>query len=291
MRALKITNTITRRDQLSMDKYLNEISTYEVLSPEEELELFQRYRVGDERAFEKIIHHNLRFVVSVSKKYQHLGLNLGDLISEGNIGLIKAAQRFDETKGFKFISYAVWWIRQSILQAVNEKGRKIKLPSNMSGDTAKIMDAISIFQQQEERSPTIEELATFTELKPSHIKRCLETYKQCSSIDAPVRDDEYTPLSALMADTEIKSPDFRLSVRASQQIEALELLKKLPPRQAEVLELYFGLGNKESHTLGDIGEILDISRERVRQIRDRALRQLRLYKEASLMTVANKNQY
>jgi RNA polymerase primary sigma factor len=287
MRALKITNTITSRDQKSMERYLNEIAKYEVLTPEEELSLFKRFKVGDERAFEKLILHNLRFVVSVSKKYQHLGLKLGDLINEGNIGLIKAAKRFDETKGFKFISYAVWWIRQSILQAVNDKGRKIKLPVNMSGDTAKIMDAIRSFQQQEERQPTLQELASFTDFKLGHVKRCLETYKKCSSIDAPIKEDEYTPLASLMEDTKIKQPDFELSVRDSQKIEAQQLLRKLPPRQATILEYYFGLGNTEAKTLSDIGDMMEISRERVRQIKDRALRRLRRVKEARLLTVAS----
>ncbi len=286
MRALKITNTITRRDQLSMEKYLTDISKYDVLSPEEELRLFKRLRLGDESAFEKIILHNLRFVVSVSKKYQHLGLKLGDIINEGNIGLIKAARRFDETKGFKFISYAVWWIRQSILQAVNEKGRKIKLPVNMSGDTAKIMDAISIFQQQEERSPSVDELASFTDFKVSHVQKCLDTYKKCSSIDAPVKDDEYTPLASLMEDKNIRQPDFELSVRDSQEVEAQQLLSCLPPRQATVLKYYFGLGKEEAKSLSDIGDLMEISRERVRQIKDRALRQLRKEKRAQAVALA-----
>lgn len=275
MRALKITQTITRRDEKSLEKYLSEISRYDVLSPEEEVELFQRFRAGDERAIEKLINHNLRFVVSVAKQYQVPGLWLGDLVNEGNIGLIKAAYKFDETKGFKFISYAVWWIRQSILQALNEKARKIRIPLNLQGIANKVIAKRTELLQKNEREPSIEELAEATELKTSDVKRCLKTYKMCSSLDAPLSEDGENSLTSVLEDTSIEQPDFQLSVQESQKKEVIELLKCLSPRQATVLQLYFGIGRKHPLSLNDISEHIGVSRERVRQIKDKGLRMLR----------------
>lgn len=275
MRALKITQTITRRDEKSLEKYLTEISRYDVVTPEEEVELFRRIKQGDERAFEKIIMHNLRFVVSVAKQYQIPGLWLGDLINEGNIGLIKAARKFDETKGFKFISYAVWWIRQSILQALNEKSRKIRLPLNLQGITSKVMAKRSELLQKMEREPSIAELAEATEMEPATIKRSLETYKMCSSLDAPLTDEGDHSLANVLEDEKIRKPDFEISVKESQQKEVKQMLKLLPPRQATVLELYFGIGRKHPLSLSDIGEYIGVSRERVRQIKDKGIRRLR----------------
>ena len=276
MRALKITQSITRRDEKSLEKYLTEISKYGVLSPEEEVELFQRIKQGDEKALLKIVQHNLRFVVSVSKRYQNLGLWLGDLVNEGNIGLIKAARRFDETKGFKFISYAVWWIRQSILQAVSDKSRKIRIPLNLQGLSSKIRAKRTEFVQQEEREPSVEELAEATGLEPDQVRKSLESYRMCSSLDAPLGAEGESSLGQVMEDESVPQPDFELSVRASQQEEVKNLLNLLPTRQATVLSMYFGIGRKQPLSLGDIGEMIGLSRERVRQIKDRGVRKLRI---------------
>ncbi|MCB0288555.1 MAG: sigma-70 family RNA polymerase sigma factor, partial [Calditrichaeota bacterium] len=195
-----MTNSITRRDEKSIEKYLTEISRYEVLTPEGELELFQKYRAGKKSALEKIVNHNLRFVVSVAKQYQHLGLALGDLINEGNLGLIKAAQRFDETRGFKFISYAVWWIRQSILDAISRKSRKIRVPANQQTNTSKLLRETDTFLQLHNRRPTNEELSEVTGIKADNIKKSLENYKRCTSLDAPIDSEGDTSLINLMED-------------------------------------------------------------------------------------------
>jgi RNA polymerase primary sigma factor len=276
MRALKITQSITRRDEKSLEKYLTEISKYDVLSPDEELAIFQRIREGDEKALAKIVRHNLRFVVSVAKQYQNLGLWLGDLVNEGNIGLIKAAERFDETKGFKFISYAVWWIRQSILQAVSDKSRKIRIPLNLQGLGAKIRAKRTEFVQQQEREPSIEELAEATGLRPEQVQKSLESYKMCSSLDAPLSSDSEGSLGQVMEDESIPQPDFELAIRDSQQEEVQHLLNLLSPRQSTVLTMYYGIGMKQPMSLNDIAETIGLSRERVRQIKDRGVRKLRM---------------
>ncbi len=276
MRALKITNSITRRDEKSMEKYLTEISRYDVLSPEEELTLFQKLRNGNDQALQKIVNHNLRFVVSVAKQYQNLGLSLGDLINEGNIGLIKAAERFDETKGFKFISYAVWWIRQSILQAVNEKSRKIRVPMNVTGTSSKVRALMIEILQKEEREASIEELVEKTGLTKEAIKKSMDSYRKCQSLDAPVREDSDMSLTNVLEDDQINSPDHSMAVKESIRIEVEEMLKTLPDRQATILSMYFGIGEKHPSTLDDIADHIGVSRERVRQIRDRGLRKLRL---------------
>ena len=275
MRALVITNTITRRDEKSLEKYFNEISRYGVLSPEEELEMFKKIKMEDEDALQKIVNHNLRFVVSVSKQYQGLGLSLGDLINEGNLGLIKAATRFDETKGFKFISYAVWWIRQSILQALNEKSRKIRLPLNHQSNVSKIISKRTELLQKMEREPTMEELAEETGFSEEVVRKSLQSYKKCRSLDAPVDEDSDTSLSGLMEDKQVERPDYDLAYNESIHIQAQQLLDILPPREASVLKLFFGIDRKYPMNLGEISETMGISRERVRQIKDRGLDILR----------------
>lgn len=275
MRALVITNSITRRDSRSIEKYLNEIAKYDVLTPEEELELFQRFRNGDERAFSKIIRANLRFVVSVAKQYQHVGLSLNDLINEGNMGLIKAARRFDETKGFKFISYAVWWIRQTILQAINDKARKIRVPQNQQTTSSKIIKMRDELMKDLEREPSLEELAEGMDMEESDIEKSLQSYQLCRSLNAPMDSEEDFTLENVLEDEKIDSPDDKMVHKESLRIEALEMLKTLSPREAEILSLFFGINRKRAHSLNDIADYFDLSRERVRQIKDRALLKLR----------------
>jgi RNA polymerase primary sigma factor len=275
MRALKISNSITPRDELSLEKYLNDISKYDVLTPEEELALFKRLRDGDDKALDIIVRHNLRFVVSVSKQYQHTGMSLTDLINEGNIGLIKAAQRFDETKGFKFISYAVWWIRQSILQAVNEKTDKIRIPLNLRANILEVINKREQFIQQNEREPSMEELAIATDFKVSMVKKCLEYNLRCSSLDAPLAEDSETALSGVLTDTNIPAPDYNMAVNESQKKEVEQLLQTLKPRQAEIIAMYFGINGRKAMSLEDISDQIGVSRERVRQIKERSLRRLR----------------
>jgi RNA polymerase primary sigma factor len=275
MRALKISNSITPRDELSLEKYLNDISKYDVLTPEEELALFKRLRSGDDQAINIIVRHNLRFVVSVSKQYQHTGMSLTDLINEGNIGLIKAAQRFDETKGFKFISYAVWWIRQSILQAVNEKTDKIRIPLNLRANILDVVSKREEFIQKNEREPSVEELAKATEFKVEMVKKCLEYNLRCSSLDAPLAEDSETALSGVLRDKNIPAPDYNMAVNESQKTEVEQLLKTLKPRQAEIISMYFGINGQKAMSLEDISDQIGVSRERVRQIKERSLRRLR----------------
>lgn len=276
MRALIITNRITSRDEKSIEKYLNEISKFEVLSPSEEIALFKSYRSGDESALNKIMNHNLRFVVSVAKQYQHTGLRLGDLINEGNIGLIEAAQRFDETRGFKFISYAVWWIRQAIISAINKKGKKIRLPQNLRTVQKEIADVTRDILQKTEREPTLLELAEKTGYSEKKVVKCLEMNKKCRSLDAPMEAGEDYSLGSLLEDTQIDRPDHEVVERESNSLQVQSLLKKIPIKEATVLSMYFGINRKYPMTLNDIGDYMGISRERVRQVRDRALKRLRI---------------
>lgn len=288
MRALVITHNITRRDSMSIEKYLNEVSKYDVLTPEEELRLFRRFKDGDEAAFQKIIRSNLRFVISVAKQYQHTGLSLDDLINEGNIGLIKAAQRFDETRGFKFISYAVWWIRQSILQAIGEKSKKIRLPANYQSRIQEVVRTRNELYQQLEREPSLAEIAAITDLKESDIENCLRDVKYCKSLDEPVGDDDDSAsLEEMLADAVLPSPDSELVGTESLRIELTELLGALSAREAEILSMYFGLNRKQPLSLQDISDYLDLSRERVRQIKDRALRKLKrkIFNEGMVFSV------
>ncbi|PHN04072.1 sigma-70 family RNA polymerase sigma factor [Flavilitoribacter nigricans] len=288
MRALVITHNITRRDSMSIEKYLNEVSKYDVLTPEEELRLFRRFKDGDEAAFQKIIRSNLRFVISVAKQYQHTGLSLDDLINEGNIGLIKAAQRFDETRGFKFISYAVWWIRQSILQAIGEKSKKIRLPANYQSRIQEVVRTRNELYQELEREPSLAEIAAVTDLKESDIENCLRDVKYCKSLNEPVGEDEDSAsLEEMLADAVLPSPDSDLVGTESLRIELTELLGSLSAREAEILSMYFGLNRKQPLSLQDISDYLDLSRERVRQIKDRALRKLKrkIFNEGMVFSV------
>lgn len=275
MRALTITNSITRRDQRSLEKYLNEISKYEVLSPEAETALFRRFKNGDEAAFSKILRHNLRFVVSVAKQYQYTGLWLGDLVSEGNIGLMKAARRFDETRGFKFISYAVWWIRQSIILAINEKGRKIRLPLNLNSLSSKVREARRSLLQENEREPSIRELAKKTGFSEEKVQVSLDTQKMCRSLDAPVKEGEDVSLAHYLPDSKIESPDYEVVTKESQKQAVRYFLSKLSPRESTVLSLYYGIDRNHPMTLNDIGEMVGITRERVRQVKEKGLRKIR----------------
>ena len=276
MRALKIERSITRRDEKSLERYLGDISKYEVLTPEEELDLFHRFKSGDEEAYAKLLLHNLRFVVSVAKQYQHTGLKLGDLINEGNIGLIKAAQRFDPSRGFKFISYAVWWIRQSIIQAINDKGRKIRLPSNFQSTSTKIQNITERYMQKVGREPTPKELAEELEMSEERVRTAISTYKKCRSLDASLMEGEDLSLVQVLEDQNVDRPDHHLEVRESQKKQVQHLLTNLSPREATVISLYYGIERKYPMTLGDIGEYIGISRERTRQIRDKGLRKLRI---------------
>lgn len=273
---------------MSIEKYLNEVSKYDVLTPEEELRLFRRFKDGDQAAFQKIVRSNLRFVISVAKQYQHTGLSLDDLINEGNIGLIKAAQRFDETRGFKFISYAVWWIRQSILQAIGEKSKKIRLPANYQSRIQEVVRTRNELYQELEREPSLAEIAAVTDLKESDIENCLRDVKYCKSLNEPVgEDDDSASLEEMLSDQVLPSPDADLVGTESLRIELTELLGSLSPREAEILSMYFGLNRKQPLSLQDISDHLDLSRERVRQIKDRALRKLKrkIFNEGMVFSV------
>lgn len=275
MRALKITTTLTNRDEKSLEKYFTDISKYDVLSPDAEYELFDKYHSGDMDAFRAIINHNLRFVVSVAKKYQNLGLNLSDLINEGNLGLITAAERFDTSRGFKFISYAVWWIRQSIISAINEKSKLIRRPLNVTTVSSKVQRAISDLSQVYERMPSIEEISEAADLKISDVKKSFEVDQKCRSLDAPVQEDSDSSMGSLMEDDTIESPDHHLSVIETQKREVAQMLKLLPEREATIIKLTFGIDCPHPMSLDDIGEHLGVSRERVRQIKDKCLNKLR----------------
>lgn len=274
MRQLVITNSITRRESKSIEKYMTEVSRYELLSPEQEVQLFRSYKDGDETAFQQIVNANLRFVISVAKQYQNLGLTLEDLINEGNVGLIKAARRFDETKGFKFISYAVWWIRQAILQAVGEKSRKIRVPVNYQTVMIKVLEARDYLLQNLEWEPGISEIAQQAGLTEEIVEKCLETNRKVRSLDAPLEDGEEATLKHFMEDHAIPKPDTKVAHYESMQKEVQMLLNGLKPREAMVLSLYFGINQDRAMSLGEIGDRLGIGRERVRQIRDKSLRRL-----------------
>lgn len=276
MRQLKITNRITSRESLALDKYLNDISKIDLLEPEEEIELAERINEGDEVALEKLTQANLRFVVSVAKQYQNHGLSLSDLINEGNVGLMKAAKRFDPTKGFKFISYAVWWIRQSILQAILEYSRLVRLPLNKVNLYSKVKDARDSFIQEFEREPSVAELADAVGVTVKEVEDILENGAHHLSLDAPIGKDEDS--SGTMLDVYIEedneSPDLDV-MEESLQNELKYGLSTLSPREMDILKFYFGIGDDEAMTLEEIGDRLGLTRERVRQIKERALRRLR----------------
>jgi RNA polymerase primary sigma factor len=274
MRQLKITKQVTNRETASLDKYLQEIGKVDLITAEEEVELAQRIREGDQIALEKLTKANLRFVVSVAKQYQNQGLSLPDLINEGNLGLIKAAQRFDETRGFKFISYAVWWIRQSILQALAEQSRIVRLPLNKIGSINKINKAYASIEQEEERAPSASEIATFLDMSESDVKESQRNSGRHVSMDAPLVEGEDSNLYDVLRSGESPNPDKGL-LNASLSIEIERALDTLTPREADVIRLYFGLEDKQSLTLEEIGERFDLTRERVRQIKEKAIRRLK----------------
>ena len=276
MRQLKITNKITNRESLALDKYLNDISKIELLTAEEEADLARRIREGDMEALEIMTKANLRFVVSVSKQYQNQGLSLSDLINEGNVGLLKAAKRFDETKGFKFISYAVWWIRQSILQSIVEYARIVRLPLNKVGSYNKVNEAVVSFIQEFEREPSDEELGELLDMKAKDVVKMKQSGSRHISFDAPVggEDGDATMLDLLTFDEEDVSPDFAL-MEESLKDEVKYGLSMLSPREVEVLSAYYGLTDRKAMTLEEIGELYGLTRERVRQIKERAIRRLR----------------
>jgi len=271
---LKITKQFTNRESQSLDKYLQEIGKVDLLTADEEIELAKKIKKGDQKALEKLVKANLRFVVSVAKQYQNQGLTLGDLINEGNLGLIKAAKRFDETRGFKFISYAVWWIRQSILQALAEQSRIVRLPLNRVGALNKIGRAYSNLEQEFEREPSATELAKELEMDITEISDTLKLSGRHISMDAPFSQGEENRLIDVLENDEEPSPDYSL-MSESLRDEITRALMTLSEREAEVIKLYFGLGTEHSMTLEEIGEKFNLTRERVRQIKEKAIRRLR----------------
>ncbi len=273
MRQLKISKSITNRESASLDKYLQEISKYDLISVEEEVELARRIKKGDKEAMEKLIRANLRFVVSVAKQYQNQGLSLPDLINEGNLGLIKAAEKFDETRGFKFISYAVWWIRQSIMQAINEQSRIVRLPLNQVSSLTKYKKAIQDFEQKYHRKPTEEELAELLETTEEKIKKTASASGKAISVDAPFVEDEDNTLLDVLVNEDAEKADDKL-MKESLRIEIERALATLTERERDIIKLSFGIGT-EPISLEEIGERYGLTRERVRQIREKALKKLR----------------
>ena len=282
MRQLKITKSITNRESQSLDKYLQEIGREELITAEMEVELAQKIKQGDQIALEKLTKANLRFVVSVAKQYQNQGLTLPDLINEGNLGLIKAAQRFDETRGFKFISYAVWWIRRSILQALAEQSRIVRLPLNQVGSLNKINKAFSRLEQEFERPPSSDELATALELTEDKVKDTMKISGRHVSVDAPFVDGEDNSLLDVMVNNDSPKADLDL-MRESLQREIERSLSTLNDREKDVVMLFFGIGKKHGLTLEEIGSKFDLTRERVRQIKEKAIRRLRHNSRSKLL--------
>ncbi len=283
MRQLKITKSITNRESQSLEKYLQEIGKVDLLTPEEEVDLAKRIKQGDEEALEMLTKANLRFVVSVAKQYQNQGLSLSDLINEGNLGLIKAAQRFDETRGFKFISYAVWWIRQSILQALAEQSRIVRLPLNKVGSLNKINRAFSKLEQEYEREPSADELASLLEITTNEVETTLSVAARHVSVDAPFIDGEDNSLLDVLENNDSDGTDSHLTHKDSLRREINRSLGTLTPRQADVVRLYFGIGEEHPLSLEDIGERFGLTRERVRQIKDKAISKLRSVSRSKLL--------
>jgi RNA polymerase primary sigma factor len=281
MRQLKITKSITNRESASLDKYLQEIGKEELITVEEEVELAQRIKKGDQVALEKLTRANLRFVVSVAKQYQNQGLSLPDLINEGNLGLIKAAEKFDETRGFKFISYAVWWIRQSILQALAEQSRIVRLPLNQVGSLNKINKAFSKFEQEHERKPSPEELADSLELPADKVADTLRVSGRHVSVDAPFVDGEDNSLLDVLVNNDSPNAD-RSLIMESLAKEIHRALATLTERESDIIRLFFGIGCQEM-TLEEIGERFGLTRERVRQIKEKAIRRLRHTSRSKLL--------
>ena len=274
MRQLKITKQVTNRETASLDKYLQEIGKVDLITADEEVELAQLIKAGDQIALEKLTKANLRFVVSVAKQYQNQGLTLPDLINEGNLGLIKAAKRFDETRGFKFISYAVWWIRQSILQALAEQSRIVRLPLNKIGSINKINKMFAFLEQENERPPSAEEIAKKLDMTVNDVKESMKNSGRHVSMDAPLIEGEDSNLYDVLNSGESPNPDRKL-LHESLRIEINRALETLTPREADVVKLYFGLGEHQPMTLEEIGETFDLTRERVRQIKEKAIRRLK----------------
>ena len=283
MRQLKITKSITNRESQSLEKYLQEIGKVELISPEEEVKLAIRIKQGDQKALEKLTKANLRFVVSVAKQYQNQGLTLPDLINEGNLGLIKAAQRFDETRGFKFISYAVWWIRQSILQALAEQSRIVRLPLNKVGLTNRISKAYSQLEQEFEREPTPEELATLLDMDADEIADTLGVAARHVSMDQPLADGEESTLIDVLVNQNATDTDDELAFKASLKTEIDRSLNTLTERQKDVIRFFFGFWVDNALSLEDIGEHFNLTRERVRQIKDKAITKLRTASRCKLL--------
>ncbi|WP_431137089.1 sigma-70 family RNA polymerase sigma factor [Psychroserpens mesophilus] len=274
MRQLKITKQVTNRESKSLDKYLQDISKLPMITAEEEVELAQRIREGDQAALDKLTTANLRFVVSVAKQYQNQGLTLPDLINEGNAGLVKAAKRFDETRGFKFISYAVWWIRQAILQALAEQSRIVRLPLNKIGSINKINKAFSFLEQSHQRAPSAEEIALELDMTVSEVKQSLKNSGRHLSMDAPLKEGETSSLYDVVKSGESPNPDRDL-MKESLNVEINRALDTLSQKESDVIRLNFGLSNEPPMTLDEIGITFDLTRERVRQIREKGIRRLR----------------
>lgn len=283
MRQLKITKSITNRESQSLEKYLQEIGKVELITPEEEVKLAILIKQGDQRALDKLTKANLRFVVSVAKQYQNQGLTLPDLINEGNVGLIKAAQRFDETRGFKFISYAVWWIRQSILQALAEQSRIVRLPLNKVGLTNRISKAYSQLEQEYEREPTSEEIAYLLDLETEEVAATIGAAARHVSMDQPFADGEEGSLIDVLENPNAESTDMDLAFKVSLSTEIDRSLSTLTERQKDVIRFFFGIGVDHPLSLEDIGERYSLTRERVRQIKDKAITKLRSASRCKLL--------
>ncbi len=274
MRQLNITKQVTNRETASLDKYLHDIGKVELITAEEEVELARKIKEGDQEALKKLTKSNLRFVVSVAKQYQNQGLSLPDLINEGNLGLIRAAQRFDETRGFKFISYAVWWIRQSILQALAEQSRIVRLPLNKIGTINKINKAYAYLEQEYEREPCADEIASLLDITEAEVKDSLRNSSRHLSMDASLTQDKDNNMYDVLKSDDSPTPDKGL-LYESLRTEINRTISTLPPREADVIKLYFGLDSKHPMTLEEIGEKFDLTRERVRQIKEKAIRRLK----------------
>lgn len=287
MRQLKISKSITNREQGALDKYLADIAKEPMISPDEEVELAQRIKMGDQIALDRLVRANLRFVVSVAKQYQNQGLGLADLINEGNVGLIKAAQRFDETKGFKFISYAVWWIRQAILQAVAEQSRMVRLPLNQVGFLSRVKKVASMLEQLYQRKPTIKEIADELDMPEEKVEYILKVNAKEVSMDAPVSDDDDLTFIDTMVPENNNEAD-RQIVSEMESAEIRRSLSVLNDKEKKIITYYFGLDTEHhAYTLEEIGAMMDMTRERVRQVKDKALKKLRMRSKKSLLRVLN----
>ncbi|APQ19037.1 sigma-70 family RNA polymerase sigma factor [Maribacter hydrothermalis] len=284
MRQLKITKQITNRDTKSLEKYFQEISKIDLITADEEVELARRIREGDQIALNTLVNANLRFVVSTAKQYQGSGLRLSDLINEGNIGLVKAAKRFDETRGFKFISYAVWWIRQSILSSISDQSRMVRIPLNKIGEISKIKKVYSSLEQSFQRPPSTMEIARELDMSTTQVKLAMKNSSKHLSMDAPFQEGESSNLYDVVSNKNANRPDAGMMMD-SLKTDLDQALNTLPSRESEIIKLYYGIGERHPKSLSEIGELFDITRERVRQIREKAVRKLR-YKSQNEMLKA-----